>query len=567
MIELVDRLRKLPAYTTLSIGILLCACASSERSAGPTNGTRILSDGGQDDGAPDASADPQADARSGAEPPDAQPGSEAGPPDPEPPPPPGGFDWVGILGTGQSLSDGDHGVPVVNNAQPYHNLKLLDTGPDPKYPIDGGGILSLVPLVELIRPRLAGYEDAGGEYPDNIRGETPHSGMANQISALSLAQAKRDYVTVHSEVGWGGKCIGRINKAGGWRAYPGSLAEARAFARMAKAAGKSFGYGAIVLTHGECDSTNQNYAAEVRQLWADYNADLKAITGQNTDIPLLISQQSTRPLGPAPGTSASALAAWRLGVDHPAQIVCTGPKYQYAYASDLIHLDAPGYVRLGQKYGQVYYQMAVLGMPWKPLQPVSVKRSGAKIVVTFEVPVPPLNWDATLPSPHQTVNSQWAQGKGFEALDSTGPLTIQSVTIVGSTVEITLAATPTGTNLVVRYAMTQDGAANAGGTADGHMGLLRDSDGFVGYDAEVIRCNVTQGSTSVTSVAPNGFSRRAGRDDVAGASLPSDTIVASKLSDGQITLSRPWSGPSGTADLSMHHDHHNYAVHFEMPVP
>ena len=34
-----------------------------------------------------------------------------------------------------------------------------------------------------------------------------------------------------------------------------------------------------------------------------------------------------------------------------------------------------------------------------------------------------------------------------------------------------------------------------------------------------------------------------------------------------ITLSKPWTGESATVDLTLHHDQHNYAVHFSLPVP
>jgi len=393
--------------------------------------------------------------------------------------------------------------------------------------------------------------------------------MANQLSALSLAETQRDYVTLHTVVGWGGKKIDLINKGdAGYLAYPASLAEGRVFVALAKAAGKSFGYGAIVLTHGESDAENKNYGAQVRQLWADYNADLKALTGQATDIPLLASQQSVDPKGPNP--PLSSLAIWKLGVDNPGNIICIGPKYQYAYTSDLIHLDAPGYVRLGQKYAQVYYEVVVLGKPWHPLEPKAARLAGNKIIVDFEVPVPPLDWDLNMKSPHQTVNTAWAKGKGVEAEDSTGPLTITSASIVGSTVEITLSTPPAGTGLVVRYAVTQDGAVDAGnqgGTPDGHTGLLRDSDPFTGYDLETISGNVVSGSTTVTSIAANGFARRTGTDDVTGSGVPANTVIATKISDGEIRLSKPWSGASGVAALTMRHDHRNYAVHFELPVP
>ena len=126
---------------------------------------------------------------------------------------------------------------------------------------------------------------------------------------------------------------------------------------------------------------------------------------------LLISQQGTFP--PSPGGAESTLAAWRLGVEHPGQVLCTGPKYQYEYAPDRVHLTANSYRRLGQKYAQVYFQHVVQGRPWRPLQPRTVAKSGAELVVTFDVPVPPLRFDERIPAPHQTLNKQWAAGRGF----------------------------------------------------------------------------------------------------------------------------------------------------------
>src|SRR5262245_50547342 len=34
------------------------------------------------------------------------------------------WDWVGVVGTGQSLSVGALGTPVLSTTQPYNNLKL-----------------------------------------------------------------------------------------------------------------------------------------------------------------------------------------------------------------------------------------------------------------------------------------------------------------------------------------------------------------------------------------------------------------------------------------------------------
>jgi hypothetical protein len=400
------------------------------------------------------------------------------------------WDWSGVVGTGQSLSVGTKGQ-VTLTTQPFHNLKLsLGTANVTSPPYNANDpALSLVPLVEPIRPVVTAYP---GAYPLNIYGETPHTSMADQVSALFQRDTGGDYVTVHTVVGESGQPMSVIDKtamviANKGHAYPATLFEVAALKRLAAAAGKTYGVGAIVLTHGEADAKNANYEAAVYKLYSDYNADIAAITGQTQKVPLLLSQQDA---SPGDGTNPfSLLAQWQIGVDHPGEVVCVGPKYQYPYAPDHVHLIATGYERLGEKYAEVYYAKVVLGQDWQPLQPLSAHRSGNAITVTFHVPVPPLAWDTALPAPHQTAHMAWAKGQGFEVADSTGELAIASVALQGDAVVITLAAPPGGTNLMVRYAVTQDATVNSGGLAVGRIGQLRDSDPLVGYTTKAPQYN------------------------------------------------------------------------------
>lgn len=105
---------------------------------------------------------------------------------------------------------------------------------------------------------------------------------------------------------------------------------------------------------------------------------------------------------------------------------------------------------------------------------------------------------------------------------------------------------------------------SAGGTNQGLWGLLRDSDEFVGYDAETPEGQVTAGSAVVTSATTGGFVHRTGWDLVSGTRVPANTIVVSQDSDSQVSLSAPWPGATGSISLSMHHDEHNYCVPFSM---
>lgn len=396
------------------------------------------------------------------------------------------WNWAGVIGTGQSLSVGAQANILTATTQPYQNLKLALGGLvvppfDPENPA-----LTLVPLVELIRPGASTYPSA---YPQNIYGETPHTAMASQISALVQQASGQDYVTVHSVVGENGQGMPFLSKgatetvAGATstgRAFAATLFEARAIQRLATTANKTYGVGAIVITHGESDAGNTNYEADLIRLWTDYNQDIAAITGQVDPIQMIVSQQHSVPFaaGATSGASASTLAQWRVGLSRPGEIVCSGPKYQYPYAVDGVHLVTLGYDLLGEKYGQIYYERVVLGRDWQPLQPTTLRREGTQtVIVDFHVPVPPLVWDEVIPRPHQTALTEWAEGRGFEVRSGNNRIAIESVAIDGDSVEIT-CATEIPAGAVVGYAVTSDGTQMPTGTT--RWGQLRDSDPVVG---------------------------------------------------------------------------------------
>jgi hypothetical protein len=264
------------------------------------------------------------------------------------------------------------------------------------------------------------------------------------------------------------------------RAYAATLFEASAIDRLATEQSKTYGIGAIILTHGETDSGNANYEADMRTLWSDYNTDLKAITGQTESIPMFVSQTHAfgYTAGARSGSSYSMIAEWKVGVDNPGDIVCSGPKYQYPYFTDELHLITRGYELLGEKLGEIYFEKVVRGVDWQPLQPTTVERAGRVVTVHFHVPNPPLAWDDTIPAPFQgTLLAEWAQGRGFELRSGQTALAIESVAIADDSVQITAAAdVPAG--VTVGYAATNDGV-EVDGRAN-RRGQLKDSDALVG---------------------------------------------------------------------------------------
>lgn len=389
------------------------------------------------------------------------------------------WDFNGVLGTGQSLAVGSEGTPLRLTRPAYHNLKLdLGARVWPGQRLDDARV-SLVPLCEPIRPLGSGYPSP---YPRNIFGETPHSAMASQVTAsfLEATSGAGDYVTVHSVVGESGQGLHVIGKHAERTRYTGyayeaSLFEARALTQLLRAAGRSFGIAAILLTHGETDAHNTRYAEDLLQLAREYDADLRAITGQSRNIPLLATQQCSCP-GDERSLALSAQALLSASERAPERIVCVGPKYQYSYVRDGVHLDALGYDQLGEKYGQVYFERVVLGRDFQPLAPRSIKRSGNVIDVEFHVPVPPLRLNERF-EPQPAARPEWAKGRGFELSAGTTPVVIEEVTLSASSVRIR-HVDHADRPLLLRYAMSAVRQPRAGGSFRG--GALCDSDPFVG---------------------------------------------------------------------------------------
>jgi hypothetical protein len=483
------------------------------------------------------------------------------------------FDWWGTIHTGQSLSVGAAGGTPNPAAQPYANLMLNDAtgGYD-----DVGDELSLKPLTSPIRP--GPYTSM---YPSNIGGETPAEGMANQLSALAAAQFGISLVSIPSVVGQGGKTLNVIERQSGpmypapnpstaSRAYWASLYEVTHIQRLAQASGKRYGVGAIVLTHGENDAllpnqTEEAYAAGLVRLIANYREDLLAITHQTLAFPLLLTQQHSVP-GGADLRSRMTLAQRAAAAEHPEAIVLVGPKYQYEYAADRIHLAAPAYERLGEKYGEVFARVVLQGGAFRALSPTRAERVDTQIRVHFDVPFTPLEFESAFPV-FPDVAHPWHNGRGFEVTDANGTkVTIVSAEIDNSnTVLLTLDRAPSAGSTVA-YALTQAAATGstsnyAGGLAIGRHGNLHDSDPFVPRD----RATLVVTASGSTLQAPQAFVRRTVHDRVTFAEFPGEWTVVARMVDS-VTLDRP-TAHTGTVHATFASDQRNYAVAFSLAVP
>lgn len=346
-------------------------------------------------------------------------------------------------------------------------------------------VAGLVPLCEPIRPVTGGaFRPA---YPDDMYGESPHTAFARQLAAMS------GLGSLHTVCGTSGAPISVIGPdpwlSGGLRvdqghAYAAGIREMAQNNAILAAQFKKLTMGGILLTHGETDWNNPDYGDLVIAMANRYTIDLTAITGQLTRPIMLLSQQNTYPSDKTQ-IPLSTIQQWQIGVSDPDKTVCIGPEYCRTYAPDHVHYTTASYISLGEKYAQVYHRLRVLGLPWAPLQPVAVEVTGLHtITITMNVPVSPMVWDPSIPAPHQVVNTEWANGHGFEVSNTSGNLTISSAVISGNTIVLTMRDEIVAVDLQVRYAITQDADGFHGGQADGRVGQLRDSDPFVGVSGQ-----------------------------------------------------------------------------------
>jgi hypothetical protein len=350
-----------------------------------------------------------------------------------------------ILGTGQSLSVGANGSPSLSTNQPYDNLMLsggfLQTGTD------------LIPLVE-------------GLTQWDIPVETISSALGNTLTALS---PQTNYTSIVTRHGWGGRTYDQLKQGSTY--YATGMDQVRNALAAAQIRGDIYrGVVAVTTVHGESDHLEGNgayYSDYLLEWQSDYNADVKALTGQTNDIPMFLCQMSSYTKYNSTTSLIPSAQLWAAENSTMHTLVC--PKYFLTY-SDGIHLTAQSYRHLGEYYGKVLKHVLVDEESWQPLLPTRITLDGTNLVVDFHVPAPPLVLDT---------NAVLAQTDyGFEYADDASSAAIQSVTVTDAdTITIALTAIPSGANPRLRYAHTGIAGSWAGWDQPGSArGNVRDSD-------------------------------------------------------------------------------------------
>jgi hypothetical protein len=458
-----------------------------------------------------------------------------------------------ILSTGQSnaVASGarpsttlPHNTVAITNAQPYTNV-MFDTGVMTSFSCNGSGCPkanyavpnAFVPLVE-------GDSFFGGAYVV----ETASSAMANLVSRIALdtfefgAPARPTYptkhdvlVSLHGRSGNKYVCLRKTAQTDPSKqpppndcaltylaAFDEGMKQTQAAYDLAVAQGKTHAVRAVTVIHGESDHNGslgdfpmrgsdgvagkiKNYADALIEWQQDYEAGVKAITGQAEGVPLFVMGISgwTGPatyVGEPESPRYSPLAAQQhdAHVRAPGKVILVGPGYFIDQGTkggnntspECLHQSIVGQRQIGEYFAKVYAKVVFKGEAWEPVRPKSVARAGNVVTVEYHVPVPPLTLDTTLVTKPDRYDGSAAENYGFEYRvggHSGARQEITSVVVSGpTTVTITLKNAPGGADHHLLYAQNQrafgqgctgpgvqsDGALYAGGA----RGNLRDSD-------------------------------------------------------------------------------------------
>lgn len=360
-----------------------------------------------------------------------------------------------LVSYGQSLAMGATSAPATTQPPVANRIFTLNAG---VRLADQDGTLT-AGMVAPFKPMVA------------VTTETPCVQLAAQLNRIR--GIPKDAAMLVSCHGRGGYTIAQLSKG---TLYYSNMMTAITAAK-AECDRRGVGY-EVPFMHFRQGEANREAAAGyyygmLQQLQSDFEADVKAITGQAGRIPLIIEQLSNITSYAGYTTSNVIFEELQVSLDFPDRFICSGPSYHLEHATDGTHMKAPEYMRLG--CGDARAAKGVLeGGRFIPVSATTAKRSGNKVLLDFYVPFPPLVFD--------TVNVLDPGNYGFRWVDSTSSASVTAVRLSGpAQVELTLSAVPTGANPYV--GIGDIGTAGAwGGPTTGMRTNLRDSspdfDGF-----------------------------------------------------------------------------------------
>lgn len=255
--------------------------------------------------------------------------------------------------------------------------------------------------------------DAGGARVDlamEVAGQQPVRTAAEVVDQVAR-------VAVWNTHAQGGSAYAQLKK--GTVPYQAAITRATSAQGVAVGAGDTLTAQAIHIVHGESNSggtSRATYAEYVAEWRSDFDTDLKAVTGQTTDVHAFVCQlRSTDPVG---------YGQFDAMVADPTRVHLVCPKYQLDQI-DGLHLTAAGSWYLGEYHGRAHRAVIIDGDQWVPVCPRSITQTGARTVdIRFHVPTGPLVFRTDL------ISAQFQQG--FRITDDSGVTNLASVTLTAA---------------------------------------------------------------------------------------------------------------------------------------
>lgn len=324
----------------------------------------------------------------------------------------------------------------------------------------------------------AGENQVGATY----RGETPCVGTAEKLMQLITDEDNFDYNVygwqmLVSAPGMGGTSIdGLSNKNGVY--YQRLLADVTNGKRLANLQGKSFACNAVSWIQGEADSyhgmAEDVYYGKMVSLFDNLNTDIKAITGQSTDVHFFLYQTDNCHFYGGYHYPYISLAQLKIALNKRNVHLVT-PIYFLPKIGDNTHFSAMGSKWFGGYFGIAYKRVVIEGKDFKPIYLKDYFVQGNNIYLTLNVPEPPLIID--------TINQvDRGVGKGFQIRnveDTANNSYLDIITgveiIRPDMIKITCSESPSGKKLT--YAVSN---ANSYGVSSAFVGgNIRDSQSIV----------------------------------------------------------------------------------------
>lgn len=385
---------------------------------------------------------------------------------------------IGIMEDGQSLSTGSRAVGSGMSVNPdQDHIWMPNTGYSSDIRLNLNTAAGVAPV--LASGAITGFVPMES-VPGELAFTTGQSGVETLCYALhDEIMRKLNYAPtlIGFTLGIGGFALADLVKT--TQHYTNTQTALTDIKAEALADGYRFWLPAVIWRQGESDSTNVNYESEMVTHRGNFNTDSKAILVQASDIWFLMAAPSSF----VEGLNKAVLAMLALHENQPAGFVLSHPSYMLDYDiyaagesgdDDNVHLSVRGQQMDGEYFKKAWLQTVFGKVRWQPLRPLVPVRTAANIDIPFNVPVGSLALDTV------TVSERSGTVKGFEFVDDSGSTpAISSVSILNpTTVRITLASTPTGTQASqkVRYALKGHDGTLPFNVSEMARGNLRDSD-------------------------------------------------------------------------------------------